>query len=207
MFTYEADQHSSLSTLKVRQVDGALQANTIRGTTRVTTTAADGAVHVSEVQQDVQVLQFQVGWSVEVFSGWNGFTAKEWKFYIGGKTFHRGIFATKSGVSGAQVHTSVQQPLGAFELGMWDTAAVGYQGTTSCRWSCKTTAAAPITSTTVRCQPMSPRLDSQHVCASPHATQPVRIQLRCPSMMHHASDVRLGASAVNAADQVACSLS
>ena len=106
MFTCEADLHSSLSILKVRQVDGTVKVNTIRGTSRVSTVAPDGTVRIEEVQQDVQVSQFEFGWSVEVFSGWSGFTAKEWKFYIGGKHFNRGIFATKSGVSGAQPHST-----------------------------------------------------------------------------------------------------
>jgi len=109
VFTYETDQHSSLSCLKVKQVDGTLKATTVTGTAVNT----DGA---EKVTQAVQVLNFEMGWVIEVFSGWSGFSAKDWKFYIGNQTFKRGLFVKKNSVSGPKL-LSLPVPLCAAYLG------------------------------------------------------------------------------------------
>ena len=101
-FNYDVDQHSSLSCLKVRQVDGTLKAVTMHGTACVGSVSSDGVHRMSEMPQVLQVLSFEFGWSVELFTGWSGFSAKNWNFHIGDASFNRGMFAKKSNVSGTQ---------------------------------------------------------------------------------------------------------
>ena len=103
VFAYHVHQYPAVSCLKVRQVDGTLKAVTMHGTAHVNSVTSDGAIETSEVQQVVKVLNFEFGSSVELFSKWTGFSAKEWKFYIGDKSFKQGIFAKKCNVSGPRI--------------------------------------------------------------------------------------------------------